>query len=288
MPRSMTGFARHEIQYPWGALSCEIRSVNHRYLEPTIRLHESFRGLEPELRDILRKQLSRGKVEANVFLKPGNADGAELGLNLPLARQLAEMASRINNEISNAAPIDTMDILRWPGVIQAAEVDVDEVNTAARTLFETTLKQLIANRVREGEELGQFIAMRLDAIAELVAAVREAMPALLSQHREKLRARLEALKVEFDEERFQQELVYYAQKSDVAEELDRLGAHLTEVRHTLKQKGPIGRRLDFLMQELNREANTLSSKSIASETSQTAVDLKVFIEQMREQVQNIE
>ncbi len=288
MPRSMTGFARYEVQYSWGNLSCEIRSVNHRYLEPTIRLHESLRSLEPRLRDILRKQLSRGKIEANIFFKQGSADGAQLGLNLSLARQLADMASRINSEIANAAPIDTMDILRWPGVIQTAEADVDEVNTAANALFETTLKQLIDNRIREGEELAQFIALRLDAIAELVAAVREAMPTLLNQHHEKLRARLEVLKVEFDEERFQQELVYFAQKSDVAEELDRLDAHLTEVRHTLKQKGPIGRRLDFLMQELNREANTLSSKSIASETSQTAVDLKVFIEQMREQVQNIE
>ena len=288
MPYSMTGFARQEDQQPWGTLSCEIRSVNHRYLESSIRLPEALRSLEPVLREELRKKLSRGKIEASVYFKPGHASDTQFSLNVELARQLTKMASQLNAEIGNAAPIDSMEILRWPGVIQTAEIDAEVLNQAAVSLFQSTLTMLIANRSREGEELSQFIDQRLTAVGEHVSVVRTLIPTILQQQQEKLRAKLDTLDLEVDEDRFQQEIIYFTQKSDVAEELDRLDAHLTEVRHTLKQRGPIGRRMDFLMQELNREANTLSSKSIAVETSQTAVDLKVLIEQMREQVQNIE
>jgi len=284
----MTGFARQEAQHPWGSLSCEIRSVNHRYLEPTIRLADALKSQEPELREALRKGLSRGKVEAGMHLKTDVAENTTLALNHRLAEQLSALAEQLATGIKNPAPLNPVDILRWPGVLQAAEIDPAALSEAAVTLFKTTLDHLIDNREREGQELAVFIQQRLTKISELVATVRTKMPALQAAFQEKLRTRLDALDVEVDEERFQQEVVYLCQKSDVAEELDRLEAHVQEVSHTLSQSGPIGRRLDFLMQELNREANTLSSKSLSSDTSQIAVDLKVLIEQMREQVQNIE
>ncbi len=288
MPRSMTGFARQEVQHSWGSLSCEVRSVNHRYLEPSIRLPESLRSIEPNLREQLRKKLSRGKVEATIYLKTESKEDAQLGLNQSLSNKIIELAETVQNQLQKPAELDAIDILRWPGVIQTAEIDSDTLNKATLELFNQTLKQLIANREREGEELAQLVEARLVGIGEAVVKVRENMPALLEQQQQKLRAKLDTLKVEVDEERFSQEAVYIAQKSDVAEELDRLEAHIVEVRHTVKQGGPIGRRLDFLMQELNREANTLSSKSLSSDTTQSAVDVKVLIEQMREQIQNIE
>lgn len=288
MPCSMTGFARREAQHSWGALACEIRSVNHRYLEPSMRMPDTLRSIEPKLRDALRKKLSRGKVEISLQLRVETAEGNDLALNTALASTVASMAESVQATLSNPGPLNAMDILKWPGVIKTADVDTDEVSSAALTLFNEALQQLIENRSREGKELKSFIEQRLDSIGESVIALRARLPEILEQHQQKLRSKIDALGVEVDEERFNQEVVYIAQKADVAEELDRLEAHLTEVRHTLKQKGPLGRRLDFLMQELNREANTLSSKSMASDTSQSAVDLKVLIEQMREQVQNIE
>jgi len=288
MPRSMTGFARQEVQHSWGTLSCEIRSVNHRYLEPTVRLPETLRAIEPLLQELLRKHLSRGKVEASVFLKTELSEDAQLGLNEALAEQIINLSGSVQKKLSNPANLSAIEILRWPGVIKTAEINADELQQATTALFEKTLKHLVDNRTREGLELGQLIEQRLVGIGEHVTKVRANMPEILSQLHEKLRAKIDALKVEIDEDRFNQEAVYIAQKADVAEELDRLEAHFQEVRHTLKQKGPIGRRLDFLMQELNREANTLSSKSVSSETTQSAVDVKVYIEQMREQVQNIE
>jgi len=288
MPRSMTGFARQEVQHSWGSLSCEIRSVNHRYLEPSLRMPETLRSVEAKLREKLRKQLSRGKVEATLYLKTEQNEEANLGLNEDLAGQIVHLAENLQAQLKNPTPISAIDIMRWPGVIKSAEIDTDHLLSVAGDLFDQTLKQLIENRSREGEELTQLIEQRLVSIGEHVVDVRARLPEILEHHHQKLRTKIETLKLEVDEERFSQEAVYIAQKADVAEELDRLEAHLVEVRHTLKQKGPIGRRLDFLMQELNREANTLSSKSIASDTTQSAVDIKVFIEQMREQIQNIE
>lgn len=288
MPRSMTGFARQEIQHSWGSLACEVRSVNHRYLEPWLRLPENLRTLEPELREILKRALSRGKVEIGFQLNLDTQQDADLGVNESLASALIASAEIVSKKLENPAAINPMEVLKWPGVIQSKEIDIELVQQEALSLFNKALEQLMANRQREGEELANFIEQRLHNIAEHVKTVRTLAPELQKQFQEKLRSKLEALKVEVDEERFHQEVAYMAQKSDIAEELDRLDAHLAEVRHTLKQKEPVGRRLDFLMQELNREANTLSSKSITSETSQIAVDLKVFIEQMREQVQNIE
>ncbi len=288
MTSSMTGFARQEVQHSWGALSCEIRSVNHRYLEPSFRLPDTLRSVEPDLRERLRKKISRGKLEVSIYLKTEGNEDAQLGLNDSLATKIVALAQQVQTKLDTPADLNAIDILRWPGVIKAAEIDVDELSATTLSLFDKTLKQLIANREREGKELAQLIDNRLVSIGECVVVVRDRMPELLTQQNEKLRAKLASLKAEVDEERFSQEAIYVAQKSDVAEELDRLEAHIAEVRHTIKQSGPIGRRLDFLMQELNREANTLSSKSLASDVTQSAVDLKVFIEQMREQIQNIE
>lgn len=288
MPCSMTGFARQEDQHPWGSLSCEIRSVNHRYLEPSIRLHETLRSVEPKLRELLRKQLSRGKIEANIFLKTELAQDSQLGLNDPLADTIIALSESLRSKLNDPAKINVLDILHWPGVIKTAEIDSDEVLEASVSLFKRTLTHLVDNRAREGNELAALLEQRLQSIEQEVSKVSAQLPEILQQQQRKLQTKIEALKVEIDQERLAQEVVYIAQKSDVAEELDRLSAHIGEVRHTLKQKGPIGRRLDFLMQELNREANTLSSKSLSSDTTQSAVDVKVYIEQMREQVQNIE
>lgn len=288
MPRSMTGFARQEMQQTWGQLICEIRTVNHRYLEPTLRLSDSLRAMEPNLREALRKALGRGKVELTLHFKADDTSGMAAEYNTNTAQALVHMAESVQAMMKNPAPINPMEILRWPGVMQARELDQAELEKTATELFKQTLKAMIENRQREGAELAALIEQRLLAIAEQVKVLRGNLPELQSLQEEKMRTKLDALQVEIDQERLAQELVYLAQKSDVAEELDRLEAHITEVRHTLKQQEPIGRRLDFLMQELNREANTLGSKSTASSTTQSAVDIKVYIEQMREQVQNIE
>lgn len=288
MPRSMTGFARQEAQHTWGHVICELRSVNHRYLEPSLKMSDALRSLEPYVRDTLRKRLGRGKVEVVLAFKVDESQGLSTDFNQELAQAVVAMAEQVSQLSANSAPLNSLEVLRWPGVLQARELDQSELETAARDLFGETLEQLVANREREGAELAQFIEQRLVGIAENVAEVNARLPELMAQQQAKLRARLETLAAEIDQDRLTQELVYMAQKADVAEELDRLQAHLVEVRRTLKLKEPVGRRLDFLMQELNREANTLSSKSTASDTTQSAVDLKVMIEQMREQVQNIE
>lgn len=288
MPRSMTGFARLEAQHPWGHLICEIRTVNHRYLEPSLRLSDALRSLESTLRESLRNQLGRGKVDLVLAFKMDESSGLTTDYNHELARDLVRMVEQVNQLAGNPAPINTLEILRWPGVLKARELDQELLEKEAVALFGRTLEQLLANRSREGEELAHLIEQRLQSIAGQVLEVRARLPELAAQQHEKLRTRLATLKAEIDEDRLAQELVYLAQKSDVAEELDRLEAHITEVRRTLKQKEPVGRRLDFLMQELNREANTLSSKSTTSGNTQSAVDIKVLIEQMREQVQNIE
>lgn len=286
MPRSMTGFARLEEQHPWGQLICEIRSVNHRYLEPSIRMPDVLRRLEIPLRDQLRNQLSRGKVEASIFIKWD--ESANQAVNLVAARNLIDLAQSLSQHILHPAPINPLEVLHWPGVLQTPELDQAAMDAAVTNLFARVLADLQANRSREGAELAQLIEQRLVLIQGCVSQVRSFLPQIQQQQHERLTTKLAALAVEIDRERLAQELVFLAQKSDVAEELDRLETHLIEVRHCLKQKEPIGRKLDFLMQELNREANTLSSKSNANETTSAAVELKVLIEQMREQVQNIE
>nr|WP_324257058.1 YicC/YloC family endoribonuclease [Cellvibrio fontiphilus] len=289
MPRSMTGFARREAKLPWGTLVWEIRSVNHRYLEPNFRLPEDFREIEPALRDAMRKALQRGKVEASLNVHWEQEGESELGVNLAKVAQLTKAANQINQLLGDdAAPVNALEILRWPGVIQKQELDRDALHQAALELFDSALDSLIEHRSREGAELEQLILSRLDSVSAQVVKVRARMPEILAAQRDKLQAKLSALQVELDPERLEQEIVLLAQKADVDEELDRLDTHVIEVKRSLKQTDSLGRRLDFLMQELNREANTLSSKSIVSDTTQAAVELKVLIEQMREQIQNIE
>jgi uncharacterized protein (TIGR00255 family) len=289
MPRSMTGFARREAKLPWGTVIWEIRSVNHRYLEPSFRLPEDFREIEPGLRELIRKALQRGKVEATLSIQWEQEGEAELGINLGRVSQLAKAAQQIAEQLGDiAAPVNALDILKWPGVLQKQEMDREAMQQSVLALFDEALKQLIEHRSREGAELEQLILQRLDAVTAQVVDVRARLPEILQSQRDKLQAKIASLQIELDPERLEQEIALLAQKADVDEELDRLDTHVIEVKRSLKQTDSLGRRLDFLMQELNREANTLSSKSIVSETTQAAVALKVLIEQMREQVQNIE
>ncbi len=288
MTRSMTAFARQQNEQTDGTLVWEIRSVNHRYLEPNLRLPESFRELESPLRDRLRKKLQRGKVECSLRFHPTEQNNNQLSINLELATQIRDAAQQVTELLVNPAPLDALELLRWPGVLQQSELDMKPLQQSALALFDTAIQDLIANRNREGAELALLINQRLDAITEVVIQVRTRLPEILTKQRQNILNRLEDAKVELDPNRLEQEMVLLAQKADVDEELDRLDTHIAEVRRVLKQKDAIGRRLDFLMQELNREANTLSSKSIVAETTQCAVELKVLIEQMREQIQNIE
>jgi uncharacterized protein (TIGR00255 family) len=284
----MTAFARQETRGDWGVLTCEIRTVNHRYLEPSFRLPECLRGLENDFREQLRKQLKRGKVDVSLRLHTSDQAQHRFAIDEPLTQALNDAAKRINRILDNPAHISALDILRWPGVMATPEQDYTEAKAAAASLFEQTTNELVAARTREGERLLAILEQRLAAIHAQVADVRERMPPLLRAQEQQLRERFEKAKIELDPERIAQEMVMLAQKSDVAEELDRLDAHVAEVRDTLASEGAIGRRLDFLMQELNREANTLSSKSIDAGLTRAAVDLKVWVEQLREQVQNIE
>ena len=287
MPSSMTGFARQQATYAWGTLVWEIRSVNHRYLEPHFRLPELIRELEPDLRNQLRQSLSRGKIESS-FTYQLNADSGEMSINKPLLEQLSHSLDQVAAQLANPAQVNTVELLRWPGLIAESKVDRDQFLKAALELYKQTLDNLIDHRLREGQELGQLIEQRLTSISEQVTQVRTRLPSIRQHQRQRLMDKLDSLKGELDQDRLEQEVVYLAQKTDVDEELDRLDTHVIEVRRTLKQKNSVGRRLDFLMQELNREANTLSSKSVVSETTQAAIELKVLIEQMREQIQNIE
>jgi uncharacterized protein (TIGR00255 family) len=288
MTNSMTGFARTSGQECWGDISCEIRSVNHRYLEPSIRLPETLRSLEPIVRDQLRKQLQRGKVDVSFQVSLNNDSPDALSINKDVLKTLLSAAEQVKQLHNDTAPIDAVRLLQFPGVISPATIDADLIQALAKNLLQQALKSLIKHRAREGQELQNLIDVRLDEIAVLVVQVRERMPAILAAQKDRLKQRLDELKTELDENRVEQEITILANKADVAEELDRLDTHLIEVRHILGQKGAIGRRLDFMMQELNREANTLSSKSLTSDTTQIAVSLKVLIEQMREQIQNIE
>lgn len=292
MPNSMTGFSRQEHQDSWGTLSCEVRSVNHRYLEPSIRLPESLRSIEVPIRDRLRKQLQRGKVEVTIQLAVSHAQADGLGVNRELLNQLVQASSEVTTTLAardlKTASIDPLKILQWPGLIEPQSVDTDAIEAAAMAIVEQSLDALIRHREREGQELKGQIEQRLTAINEYVDDVRQQMPEILQSQKDKLQQRVADMQVDVEEDRLAQEVAILANKADVDEELDRLLIHIDEVRHILNQKGPIGRRLDFMMQELNREANTLSSKAIHTDTTQAAVSLKVLIEQMREQIQNIE
>lgn len=284
---SMTAFARTEQAADVGTLQIEIRSVNQRYLEPHFRLPESLRDLEPALREMLRQRLARGKVECSVRFESVDTAQAPT-VNAARLKEIADALAAIQAQVPSACAPTTLALLNQPGVMETQHLDQEAIKTAAKAMFDQALDELIDARGREGEKLADMITTRLTAVSEQVATVRSLLPQILERQRAQLLERLDVAKTELDPQRLEAELVLVAQKADVDEELDRLAAHIEEVSHQLSEKGPKGRRLDFLMQELNREANTLSSKSVVAETTRCAVELKVLIEQMREQIQNIE
>lgn len=288
MIRSMTAFARTEVREPFGTLSCELRSVNHRFLEPGFRLPSTLADLEPQFRERLRNRLSRGKVDIALRFEAAEAQATNVAINEELAARLIKAAEDLGQYTRHVAPVSPTDILRLPGVLTVQEPDSDAVHQAALALFEQTLDAFIATREREGTELARLIQERLTGIRAEVEKVGLRIPQIQAHYRDRLLARLAEVKAELEPTRLEQELVLFAHKMDVSEELDRLLTHVAEIERVLRQGGAAGRRLDFLMQELNREANTLGSKSVAADTSQSSVELKVLIEQMREQIQNIE
>jgi uncharacterized protein (TIGR00255 family) len=285
---SMTAFSRQQSEQEWGSLTWEIRSVNHRYLEVSLRLPDLFRGLENSIRGAVRKKLSRGKIECQLRYRAGESFQSELHLNRALIQKLIQANMEIEQLTGASTVLSSTEILRWPGVIQDQEFDITAIEKPAFELFGDALEDLVASRQREGEELKGFIQKRIDSIRKIVSTVKTAMPEILAAQRQNLADKLDALKADLEPSRLEQEITLLAQKADVDEELDRLASHLNEVERVLSNAGQKGRRLDFLMQELNREANTLSSKSIVAETTLSAVELKVLIEQMREQIQNVE
>ena len=284
---SMTAFARLEVKKDWGDAVWEIRSVNQRYLENFFRLPEQFRGLENTLREKLRQNLTRGKIECSLRIEIKKQTNAELNLNKELANQVIQSLQWIKSQ-AGEGEINLTDVLRYPGVVEAQEQDLDSISQDLLTAFDDLLTDFIAMRGREGEKLNDIIQQRLDAIAVEADKVRSQMPAVLQWQRERLLQRFEDAQVNLDPQRVEQEMILLAQRVDVAEELDRLQMHVKETTNILKKGGAVGRKLDFMMQELNRESNTLASKSINADITASAVELKVLIEQMREQIQNLE
>lgn len=290
MTCSMTAFTRQQSKHNWGILVWELRSVNHRYLEASVSLPESLRNLEPQVRELLRNALHRGKIQAQLrFTSNPETDSAfEFQINESIIYQIQQAHQKIAATMPDSAPLNTLELLKWPGVIQEPEKEIKVIEEHALTLFQKSLEILIKHRHREGSELKKLIGQRLESISNIVAEIRLAMPEILARQKERMLAHFAEVKLEVEPSRLEQEIVLIAQKADVNEEIDRLDIHVKEVARTLSQNGPVGRRLDFLMQELNREANTVCSKAVVSETTLCAVELKVQIEQMREQIQNIE
>ena len=284
---SMTAFARLEVKKDWGDAVWEIRSVNQRYLENFFRLPEQFRGLESTLREKLRQSLTRGKIECSLRIETKKQTNAELNLNKELANQVIQSLQWIKAQ-AGEGEINLTDVLRYPGVVEAQEQDLDAISQDLFTAFDDLLTDFIAMRGREGEKLNDIIQQRLDAIALEADKVRSQMPTVLQWQRERLLQRFEDAQINLDPQRVEQEMILLAQRVDVAEELDRLQMHVKETTNILKKGGAVGRKLDFMMQELNRESNTLASKSINADITASAVELKVLIEQMREQIQNLE
>ncbi|CAM3725409.1 YicC/YloC family endoribonuclease [Vibrio aquimaris] len=285
---SMTAYARKEVKGEWGSAVWEIRSVNQRYLETYFRLPEQFRGLEPVLRERFRKRLARGKVECALRFEANPAAKGELSINETLANQVINAAKQVMTMTGDDNRLNPFQIMNWPGVMESSEQDMDAINKDLLAAFDDAVSEFIDARGREGDNMKALIEQRLSAITEEVIKVRARMPEIIEWQRERLFSKFEEAKVELDPSRVEQELILLAQKSDVAEELDRLDSHVKEANNILKKGGACGRRLDFMMQEFNRESNTLASKSISKDITASGVELKVLIEQMREQIQNIE
>ncbi|MFQ6313838.1 YicC/YloC family endoribonuclease [Lysobacter capsici] len=286
MIRSMTAFASGERVTPWGTLGCELRSVNHRFLELGVRLADELRVLEPALRERVVSRISRGKIDLSLRLRAPEG-GDALQLNPTRLRELSDLAIDLSARFP-ALRTDFTDLLQFPGVLQAPSTDPAALQAEALSLLDSVLDEFVASREREGGKLATVIGERIDGIARIAADVRAMMPAIRTGQRAKLEARLADLAQPADNGRLEQELVMWLQKLDVDEELDRLDSHVSEARRVLKLREAVGRRLDFLLQEFNREANTLGSKSVDARSSAAAVELKVLIDQVREQIQNIE
>ena len=288
MIASMTGFARRESTGSWGTLVCELRSVNHRFLEAGFRLPDELRAAEGELRARLARQLRRGKVDCSMSYRHPQGAGGVLEVDTVALEQLLSAVAVVTRSLPQPTAVNALDVLRWPGVLREDRINGEQLLAVAYAVFGATLEDLVAMRAREGARLRELIEQRCTGLEALVAAVRARLPEVHARVRARLDERLAELGAAVDRERLEQELAVLLQRLDVDEELERLSGHIVEVRRVIEGSEPAGRRLDFLMQELNREANTLSSKSQDLETTRTAVDMKVLIEQMREQVQNAE
>ncbi len=289
MIRSMTGFARVERQYEFGRLSWEMRSVNHRYLEFGLRLPEEFRPLETDIRRCLGQYISRGKIDATLrFTEAAGVAGSGLELNLPLAREVLGVHAELAKLAATDQPVDIGRLLKWPGLVEEKRPDPAPLQAAAMALLVDGAQELQAGRGREGEQLAVAIRERLEGVANLTTQIRAWLPEIRAALKQRMLDRIADMKQPLEPGRIEQEVAFLAQKMDVDEELDRLDVHVEEAYRVLELSEPVGRRLDFLMQEFNRESNTLSSKSVDQRTSKAAVDLKVLVEQMREQVQNVE
>ena len=288
MIRSMTAFARAEATTAWGNVHWELRSVNNRYLEVSPRLPEDLRSIETPLRERLRERLSRGKVDCNLRVSSYRDGDSGLNVDLALAGQIVNASKALAAIITEGRPLSVADVLRWPGILKADPPDIETMSADVLGLLDTAIDDLIATREREGVRIKTLLETRLSEIDVIVAQVRKRLPEVLEGTRRRLITRLAEFKANLDQERVEQEMVILAHRLDVDEELDRLDSHIAEVRRILGQHEPVGRRLDFMMQELNREANTLGSKANDPQVTQASVDLKVLIEQMREQIQNIE
>jgi len=288
MIASLTAYGRLEGSGEWGQAVWEIRTVNHRYLELSIRLPEDLRMLENVFRDRIAGSLKRGKVDCALRFEAGDSAACELPVNASLAQKLIQSAKSLQATITDPAPISALDILGWPGVIDRAALDPEQIREPLLQLLDCVLAIVVETRLREGAKIHGLIMERCTMAAAIVTGVRRKLPVIVSNLREKLLNRARELSTELDHDRLEQEMLLLAQKMDIAEELDRLDAHIGEVKRALDDTNPVGRRLDFLMQEMNREANTLGAKSAHLDTSNASVELKVLIEQMREQIQNIE
>lgn len=286
MITSMTAYAREEQKLKQMTLVWELRSINHRFLDASINLPEGFQNLEQKLKESMRKHLARGKVDC--YLRLSFEERSDYTLNMHAAKDLIAQLVKVSKQLDHPGPINPMDVLKSPGVQQKRMLDLTKFEKNVQTLFEKALKQLVETRQREGHAIQKTIDVRLKKIDAQVTKVKKCLPAVLKVQREKLLGRLRSVAEQIDQGRLEQELVFFANKADVAEEIDRLTLHLKEVKMALEQKGAVGRRLDFLMQELNREVNTLGAKANDAAITKSVVELKVLIEQIREQVQNIE
>ncbi|MDH3693693.1 MAG: YicC family protein [Gammaproteobacteria bacterium] len=284
----MTAFARHQAQTEWGELTWELRSVNHRYLEINLKLPEEVRHLEQDFRQRIGRNMKRGRVDGMLRIKSTEMDTDSVTINDQVVQRLYGLAKQVNTHGADVEPLSTIDVLNWPGVVEVPEQDLESLAAAVKDLLEMVLSDMVATRKREGERLNELIVSRLDQSNQIIENLRSELPDINDLIRTRLEERVAEIRETVDANRLEQELVLLLNKSDVSEEIDRLNVHIDEVRRVLKKFEPSGRRLDFLMQELNREANTLGAKAADQSVTNASVELKVAIDQMREQIQNIE